>query len=60
MILVESWRCTRDRDLQEPILVVRTLDGEELQFMMPGRAAEAMGLALIEQGRQALPSAPPN
>lgn len=57
MLMVESWRCTTDGELLEPVLVVRTLDGEELRLMMPAIAAEAMGQALMAQGRQARPTA---
>jgi hypothetical protein len=52
MNMVASWRCTREAQLEEPVLVLRTTDGREMRFMLPAAAAEEMGAALMAQGRR--------
>ena len=57
MNLVQSWTCGRETSSGEPMLVLKTLDGRELAFMLPALAAEELGRALIAEGREALPAA---
>jgi hypothetical protein len=52
MNLVQSWECTRERELHEPLLVFRTVEGRLLEFLLPAAAAEELGLALLEQARR--------
>lgn len=52
MNLVERWECTRERELQEPLLVFHTLEGHELAFLLPAAAAEELGRALMAQARR--------
>lgn len=51
MNLVESWRCAQEPLLREPIIILRTTDGRELEFMLPPSAAAQLGAALIKEGR---------
>jgi hypothetical protein len=55
MNLVQSWRCSREEQSGEPVLMLRTLDGREIAFMLPSVAAEELGRALVEQAREAAP-----
>jgi len=55
MNLVESWYCSTEDGSGEPLIVLRTLDGRELSFMLPSLAAEQLGRALVQQGRLAAP-----
>ena len=54
MNLVESWRCTHDATLDEPVMILRTTDGREMRFMLPPAAASQLGAALMEEGRRTL------
>lgn len=56
MNLVESWRCSREAVSGEPILILRTLDGREISFMLPAIAAQQLGRALVQQGRLTAPA----
>jgi hypothetical protein len=56
MNLVHSWSCTRETKSGEPVLVLRTLDGREIVFMLPSIAAEQLGRALVAQGRATAPA----
>jgi hypothetical protein len=60
MNMVQSWRCTQERDLGEPVLVLRTTAGQELVFMLPATAAEELGRALLAEARQSAPRGPSN
>lgn len=60
MNMIESWRCTSEADLGEPLLVLRTMDGQEMTFMLPAAAAEALGQALLTKGRESARVGPPN
>jgi hypothetical protein len=60
MDLVRSWYCTQEARLGEPVLVLRTLDGREMAFMLPMASAERLGLALLAESRQAAPKGLPN
>jgi hypothetical protein len=58
MDLVQRWECTRERDRHEPLVVFHTLEGQRLKFLLPAAAAEALGLALLEQARRTGPAGP--
>ena len=55
MDLLHSWRCSREPRSGEPVLVLRTLDGREVTLMLPSLTAEALGRALMAEGRAAAP-----
>jgi hypothetical protein len=60
MKFLQSWHCTHEARLGEPMLVLRTTEGQELVVMLPAAAAEQLGLALVAEGRQAAPSGRPH
>lgn len=55
MNLIKSWYCSREVHSGEPMMVLKTVDGRELAFMLPSVAAEQLGRALLEQGQKAAP-----
>ena len=56
MNLVKHWYCSREARSGEPLIVLETVDGRELAFMLPSVAAEQLGLALVQQGQNAAPA----
>jgi hypothetical protein len=58
MDFVQSWECTHERQLHEPLLVFHTVEGRQLRFLLPAAAAEELGRALLEQARRTGRSGP--
>ncbi len=57
---VESWQTGFANDLREPILIIRTTDGVEHVFMMPGPTAAEMAQGLLAEAERAHPQGKPS